>query len=88
MSLCFFAYAIKVTPRLVQGVNIAFLVQYSKINSLVQVNVHAAAKPAVFAGRSPSCKGRWYGNQQGISGPEKFRQREAVQQVKTVAVKR
>ncbi|EPH7125366.1 hypothetical protein ACS3KU_003970 [Escherichia coli] len=70
MSLCFFAYAIKVTPR------------------LVQVNVHAAAKPAVFAGRSPSCKGRWYGNQQGISGPEKFRQREAVQQVKTVAVKR
>ncbi|EGE63717.1 hypothetical protein ECSTEC7V_2892 [Escherichia coli STEC_7v] len=34
-SLCFFADAIKVTPRLVQGVNIAFLVQYSKINSLV-----------------------------------------------------
>ncbi|EFJ6679868.1 hypothetical protein OZX38_004304 [Escherichia coli] len=47
------------TPCLVQGVNIAFLVQYSEVNSLVQVNGHAAAKPAVFAGRSPSCKGRW-----------------------------
>ena len=28
------------------------------------------------------------GNQQGISGPEKFRQRETVQPVKAVAVKR
>ncbi|ELX1985388.1 hypothetical protein ONI83_004827 [Escherichia coli] len=33
--------------------------QYSKINSLVQVNGHAAAKPGGNAGRSPSCKGRW-----------------------------
>ncbi|EFM4049858.1 hypothetical protein ACP3KP_004347 [Escherichia coli] len=41
------------------GGNVALLVQYSKINSLVQINGHAAAKPAVFAGRSPSCKRRW-----------------------------
>ncbi|WP_165383324.1 MULTISPECIES: hypothetical protein [unclassified Escherichia] len=40
------------------GTNIAFLVQYSKINSLMQVNGHAAAKPGGNAGRSPSCKGR------------------------------
>ncbi|HFI6383020.1 TPA: hypothetical protein ACGRTY_003422 [Escherichia coli] len=44
-SLCFFADAIKVTPCLVQGVNIAFL---------VQGDGHAAAKPDGNAGRSPS----------------------------------
>ncbi|EOY1203322.1 hypothetical protein ACP19L_003952 [Escherichia coli] len=35
----------QVTPCLVLGVNVAFL---------VQGDGHAAAKPAVFAGRSPS----------------------------------
>ncbi|EED0624680.1 hypothetical protein [Escherichia coli] len=49
-SLCFFAGVAKVTPRLVQGVNVAFL---------VQGDGHAAAKPDGNAGRSPSCKGRW-----------------------------
>ncbi|WP_249531103.1 hypothetical protein [Escherichia coli] len=44
-SLCPVAGAIKVTPCLVLGVNDAFL---------VQGDGHAAAKPAVFAGRSPS----------------------------------
>ncbi|MEB7371878.1 hypothetical protein NEN29_22175, partial [Escherichia coli] len=44
-SLCPVAGAIKVTPCLVLGVNVAFL---------VQGDGHAAAKPAVFAGRSPS----------------------------------
>ncbi|RIF81462.1 hypothetical protein UQ76_18710 [Shigella boydii] len=58
-SRCPVAGATKVTPCLVQGGNVALLVQYSKINSLVQINGHAAAKPAVFAGRSPSCKRRW-----------------------------
>ncbi|MDM2738263.1 hypothetical protein OGY35_23205 [Citrobacter sp. Ct235] len=49
-SLCFFADAIKVTPRLVQGVNIAFL---------VQDDGHAAAMPGGNAGRSPSYKRCW-----------------------------
>ncbi|MCV5744922.1 hypothetical protein OFN42_32455, partial [Escherichia coli] len=44
-SLCPVAGATRVTPRLVQRVNVAFL---------VQGDGHAAAKPAVFAGRSPS----------------------------------
>lgn len=44
-SLCFFAGATKVTPRLVQGVNVTFL---------VQGDGHAAAKPDGNAGRSPS----------------------------------
>ncbi|EYD99823.1 hypothetical protein AD08_2298 [Escherichia coli 1-110-08_S4_C2] len=44
-SLCFFADAIKVTPRLVQRINVAFL---------VQGDGHAAAKPDGNAGRSPS----------------------------------
>lgn len=33
-------------------------------------------------------KGSWYGKQQGISGPEKFRQIEAIQPMKAGAVKR
>ncbi|EPU6501757.1 hypothetical protein ACVYSB_002077 [Escherichia albertii] len=48
------------TPRLVQGVNIAFL---------VQINGHAAAKPGGNARRSPSCKGRCF--QQGMGQPGK-----------------
>mgnify|MGYP006952324227 CR=1 FL=1 len=40
----------RLTPGLAQGL---------KINSLVQVNGHAAAKPGGNAGRSSSCKGRW-----------------------------
>ncbi|WP_231826257.1 hypothetical protein [Pseudocitrobacter corydidari] len=44
-SLCPVAGATKVTPRLVQGVNVAFL---------VQGDGHAAAKPDGNAGRSPS----------------------------------
>lgn len=40
-----FAGATKVTPRLVQGVNVTFL---------VQGDGHAAAKPDGNAGRSPS----------------------------------
>ncbi|HFL1154623.1 TPA: hypothetical protein ACGSE5_000684 [Escherichia coli] len=47
-SLCFFADAIKVTPCLVQGVNVAFL---------VQGDGHAAAKPDGNTGRSPSMLG-------------------------------
>ncbi|POH44352.1 hypothetical protein C2U36_21895 [Escherichia coli] len=42
---CPVAGATRVTPRPVQRVNVAFL---------VQGDGHAAAKPAVFAGRSPS----------------------------------
>ncbi|HCB2023958.1 TPA: hypothetical protein MYQ68_004655 [Escherichia coli] len=53
------------TPRLVQGVNIEFLVQNDG---------HAAAKPDGNAGRSPSCKGRCFQQgmgQSGNSGKEK-----------------
>ncbi|EBH9039569.1 hypothetical protein EID71_17245 [Salmonella enterica subsp. indica serovar 11:b:e,n,x] len=50
-SLCVVAGATKVTPCLVQGVNIAFL---------VQADGHAAAKPGGNAGRSPSDKGRCF----------------------------
>ncbi|EFA6625045.1 hypothetical protein E3Y94_21650 [Escherichia albertii] len=68
-SLCFFADAIKVTPRLVQRVNIAFL---------VQADGHAAAKPGGNARRSPSCKGRWKSAGYGAAG--KIRQREFCSQ--------
>ncbi|EDS90904.1 hypothetical protein ESCAB7627_2006 [Escherichia albertii TW07627] len=68
-SLCFFADAIKVTPRLVQGVNVAFL---------VQINGHAAAKPGGNARRSPSCKGRCKSARYGAAG--EIRQREFCSQ--------
>ncbi|HAP0343597.1 hypothetical protein GP721_17435 [Enterobacteriaceae bacterium TzEc077] len=57
-----------------------------KINSLVQDDGHAAAKPSAMQAAARHVKGAGY--QQGINGPGKFRQREAVQPVKAVAVKR
>ncbi|MBY7218322.1 hypothetical protein K6716_14950 [Escherichia marmotae] len=57
-SLCFFADAIKVTPRLVQGVNVAFL---------VQDDGHAAAKPSAMQAATRHVKGA--GNQQGMNQP-------------------
>ncbi|MBS5153520.1 hypothetical protein K6664_19655 [Escherichia ruysiae] len=53
-----FADAIKVTPRLVLGVNIAFL---------VQDDGHAAAKPSAMQAAARHVKGA--GNQQGMSQP-------------------
>ena len=62
------------------------LAQALKISSLVQDDGHAAAKPSAMQAAARHVKSAGY--QQGISGPGKFRQRETVQPVKTVAVKR
>ncbi|EAW8148248.1 hypothetical protein I7044_002652 [Salmonella enterica subsp. enterica] len=76
-SLCVVADATKVTPRLVQGINIAFL---------VQDDGHAAAKPLSLQAAARQIKGAVFSRVMSVPGiPAR---NTVLQPVKAVAVKR